>query len=244
MSQAVRTLCSETKYWIDCWKVVCDGGTLWRVGEGVRGWISWMMLLGSARSWRRRQIGMRGEGASASRADVAVGMAGDPDPELRAWVATSPDLGWVVRQRLAGGSGSWGPRPCGFGVLDASEFGSRPGGGSASEGACGSGCESLGSAHRVGWSRPGPLTRGYGGVWLLMRASGSMLWGGWPMTRTRVSAGGLLLTGSPHLRCWPNWGRIPAAGCVSPSLSIRESRLRCWNVSLLIPIGGCVSVWC
>ncbi len=28
-------------------------------------------------------------------------MAGDPDPELRAWIATSSDLGSGVRQRLA-----------------------------------------------------------------------------------------------------------------------------------------------
>ena len=41
-----------------------------------------------------------GDGA-ASNAALVAGMAGDPDPEIRAWVAASPDLSSGMRQRLA-----------------------------------------------------------------------------------------------------------------------------------------------
>ena len=42
---------------------------------------------------------------------------GTPDPELRAWVATSPGFGVGGASTSGWGSGSWVRRPCGFGVL-------------------------------------------------------------------------------------------------------------------------------
>ena len=73
------------------------------LGQGMSSGLRFFDDLGEFRkklAEARNQYGA-GDDSATSAADVATRMAGDPDPELRAWVASSQDMPPEVRDRLA-----------------------------------------------------------------------------------------------------------------------------------------------